>query len=149
MQKCKKICLHHFLLITLYAIFLWCVTKKYPFSFTFTNHTKGSYAQRSLWFIFKPLKLNTWNFRFRKLTFGGTFFLNIPSIYAKILGGNLFQPREFLQSGWKVEGGEEEKEKRRRKKKKVGENNGQLCFVRHHGWRTQARLDQKKKKKRK
>ena len=28
------------------------------------------------------------------------------------------------------------------KKKKVGENNGQLRFVRHHEWRTQARLDQ-------
>ena len=25
-----------------------------------------------------------------------------------------------------------------KKKKKVGENNGQLCFVRHHGWRTHA-----------
>ena len=30
------------------------------------------------------------------------------------------------------------------KKKKVGENNGQLRFVRHHVWRTQASLDQKK-----
>ena len=29
-----------------------------------------------------------------------------------------------------------------KKKKKVGENNGQLRFVRHHGWHTQARLDQ-------
>ena len=28
------------------------------------------------------------------------------------------------------------------KKKKVGENNGQLRFVRHLGWHTQARLDQ-------
>ena len=28
------------------------------------------------------------------------------------------------------------------KKKKVGENNGQLRFIRHHMWRTQARLDQ-------
>ena len=28
------------------------------------------------------------------------------------------------------------------KKKLVGENNGQLRFVRHHVWRTQARLDQ-------
>ena len=25
----------------------------------------------------------------------------------------------------------------------VGENNGQLRFIRHHVWRTQARLDQK------
>ena len=30
----------------------------------------------------------------------------------------------------------------KKKKKKVGENNGQLRFVRHHLWRTQARLDQ-------
>ena len=57
-------------------------------------------------------------------------FLDIPSSYAKILVGNLFSPWEFLRSGWKVEGGE-------RKKKKVGEYNGQLRFVRHHGWRTQ------------
>ena len=34
---------------------------------------------------------------------------------------------------------------KRKKKKKVGENNGQLRFVRHHGWRTQARLDQNAK----
>ena len=33
-------------------------------------------------------------------------------------------------------------EKQKAEKKKVGENNGQLCFVRHHGWRTQASLDQ-------
>ena len=29
-----------------------------------------------------------------------------------------------------------------KKKEKVGENNVQLRFVSHHGWRTQARLDQ-------
>ena len=34
------------------------------------------------------------------------------------------------------------KKKKKERKKKVGENNGQLCFIRHHGWRTQARLDQ-------
>ena len=34
------------------------------------------------------------------------------------------------------------RKRRKKKKKKVGENNGQLPFVRHHGWRTQARLDQ-------
>ena len=28
--------------------------------------------------------------------------------------------------------------RRKMKRKKVGENNGQLRFVRHHGWRTQA-----------
>ena len=51
-----------------------------------------------------------------------------------------FQTREFPRSGSKSEGvGKKEK----KKKKKVGENNGQLRFVRHHGWRTQARLDQK------
>ena len=55
-------------------------------------------------------------------------------------GGGDLHAREFLRSGGKVEGGEKEKERRR--KKKVGENNGQLRFVRHHVWRTQARLDQ-------
>ena len=35
-----------------------------------------------------------------------------------------------------------EKRKKEKKEKKVGENNGQLCFVRHDGWHTQARLDQ-------
>jgi len=36
------------------------------------------------------------------------------------------------------------KEKRKKeRKKKEGENNGRLRFVRHHGWRMQARLDQK------
>ena len=33
---------------------------------------------------------------------------------------------------------------KKKKKKKVGENNGQLRFVRHHVWRSQARLDQLK-----
>ena len=35
-----------------------------------------------------------------------------------------------------------QRKKKKKKKNKVGENNGQLRFVRHHGWRTQARLDQ-------
>ena len=35
-----------------------------------------------------------------------------------------------------------EKQKALKEKRKVGENNGQLRFVRQHGWRTQARLDQ-------
>ena len=35
------------------------------------------------------------------------------------------------------------RKKKKKRKKKVGENNGQLRFVRHHVWRTQARLDQK------
>ena len=56
----------------------------------------------------------------------------------KILGETNFHAREIPQSGSKAEGVGE----KRRKKKKVDENNGQLCFVRHHGWRTQARLDQ-------
>ena len=34
-----------------------------------------------------------------------------------------------------------------KRKKKVGENNGQLSFVRHRVWRTQARLDQLLSKK--
>ena len=32
---------------------------------------------------------------------------------------------------------------KKKKEKKIGENNGQLRFVRHQGWRTQERLDQK------
>ena len=36
----------------------------------------------------------------------------------------------------------EEEEEEKKRKKKVGENNGQLRFVRHHVWRTQANLDQ-------
>ena len=58
--------------------------------------------------------------------------MHISSSYAKILGETNFHAREIPQSGSKVEGGG----------KKVGENNGQLRFVRHHVWRTQARLDQ-------
>ena len=34
----------------------------------------------------------------------------------------------------------------KKKGEKVGENNGQLCLVRHHGWCMQARLDQKQNK---
>ena len=34
-------------------------------------------------------------------------------------------------------------------KKKVGKKNGQFRFVRHHGWHTQAGLDQKKKERKK
>ena len=64
----------------------------------------------------------------------------IPSSYAKILGETNFHAREIPRSGLKVEGVEERKKEK--KKEKVGENNGQLRFVRHHGWRTQARLDQ-------
>ena len=69
------------------------------------------------------------------------FFLHISSSYAKILGETNFHAREIPRSGWKVEGGEKE-ERKRRKKKKVGENNGQLRFVRHHEWHTQACLEQ-------
>ena len=50
--------------------------------------------------------------------------------------GKQFQSQEFPRSGRKAEGVEE------KKKKKVGENNGQLRFVRQHGRRTQVRLDQ-------
>ena len=44
----------------------------------------------------------------------------------------------------KEEKKEEKEEEKEEKKKKVGENIGQLRFVRHHGWRTQALLDQNK-----
>ena len=71
------------------------------------------------------------------------FFLDITSSYAKILGETNFPIREFPRSGSKAEGVE------KKKKKKVGENNGQLRFFRHHGWRTQARLDQNSRPQRK
>ena len=38
------------------------------------------------------------------------------------------------------------RKKKEKKKKKVGENNGQLRFFSHNGWRTQAHLDQKKER---
>ena len=64
---------------------------------------------------------------------------DIPSSYAEILGETNFQPREFPRSGWKAEGVERKRKKKKKKiKKKVGENNGQLRFVRHHRWWTQA-----------
>ena len=47
-----------------------------------------------------------------KLNLKKYIFLDIPSSYAKLLGGNLFQPWEFLRSGWKAEGvGKERKKK--------------------------------------
>ena len=86
----------------------------------------------------------------------------ISSSYSKILGETNFHAREIPRSGSKAKNGEkkkkkkeEEKKKKKKKKKmpsllrspprvdeKVGENNGQLPFVRHHVWRTQAHLDQ-------
>ena len=66
------------------------------------------------------------------------FFFDIPSCYAKIwgLGEKL---SSWMSPKWvKIR----RRGRKKKKKKKVGENNGQLRFVRHHGWRTQARLDQ-------
>ena len=78
-----------------------------------------------------------------KITLKKYVFLDISSSYAKILGETNFQSREIPRSGWKTEAVEEKKKEKKRKEKKVGENNGQLRFVRHHVWRTQPRLDQK------
>ena len=58
----------------------------------------------------------------------------------KYWGKQIFTHGRFPEVGEKQKAWEK-KEKER--KKKVGENNGQLRFVRHHVWRTQARLDQK------
>ena len=55
----------------------------------------------------------------------------------KYWGKQIFTHVRFPEVGEKKKA-----EKKKRKKKKVGENNGQLRFVRHHVWRTQARLDQ-------
>ena len=65
--------------------------------------------------------------------------MDISSSYAKILGETNFRTREIPRSGSKAKDGEK---KRERERAKVGVNNGQLRFVRHHGWRTQAHLDQ-------
>ena len=59
----------------------------------------------------------------------------------KYWGKQIFMHGKFPEVGEKEKAEKKEEEKRRRKKK-VGENNGQLRFVRHHVWRTQARLDQ-------
>ena len=56
----------------------------------------------------------------------------------KYWGGNYFAHGRFPEVGQK----KKTEEKKKKKGKKVGENNGQLRFVRHHGWRTQACLDQ-------
>ena len=75
----------------------------------------------------------------------------------KYSGKQIFTPGRFPEVGEKKKAEKKERqekkekkkkkkqkteEKKRKKKKKVGENNGQLRFVRHHVWRTQARLDQ-------
>ena len=47
----------------------------------------------------------------------------------------------------KIENDQIRKMTKIKKKKKVGENNGPLRFDLHHGWRTQARLNQKQRRK--
>ena len=61
-------------------------------------------------------------------------------VMPKYWGKQIFTHGRFPEVGEKQKAQKKEKEK----KKKLGENNGQLRFVRHHGWRTQTRLDQKK-----
>ena len=56
----------------------------------------------------------------------------------KYWGERIFTHGRFPEVGEKQKAQKEEK----RKKEKVGENNGQLRFVRHQGWRMQARLAQ-------
>ena len=54
----------------------------------------------------------------------------------------IYGEKQIFSNGSFPEVGEKQKaqkkERKRKKKKKVGENNGQLRFVRQHGWRTQA-----------
>ena len=59
----------------------------------------------------------------------------------KYWGKQTFMNGRFPEVGEKYKAEKKKKEKKK-KKKKVGENNGQLRFVRHHVWRTQARLVQ-------
>ena len=60
----------------------------------------------------------------------------------KYLGKQIFTHGSFPEVG---ENQKAEKKKKKKKRRKIGEKNGQLHFVRHHGWRTQACLDQKGK----
>ena len=53
-----------------------------------------------------------------------------------------FSNRSFPEVGEKKKEKKKERKKEKKEGEKIGENNGQLRFVRHHGWRTQARLDQ-------
>ena len=48
----------------------------------------------------------------------------------------------FPEVGEKQKAKKEKEKRKEKKKEKVVENNGQLRFLRHHGWCTQARLDQ-------
>ena len=61
----------------------------------------------------------------------------------KYCGKQIFSPWSFPEVGEKQKSYNKKKKKKRKKKKKVRENNGQLRFVPHHVWRTQARLDHK------
>ena len=63
-------------------------------------------------------------------------FKDIFSGYAKILGETNFTHGSFPEVG------EKQKSRKKRKKEKSRWKNGQLRFVRHHVWRTQAHLDQ-------
>ena len=100
----------------------------------------GGPGGRDLTLAMKRLEKTAENHLFfvKKNYLKNIFFKDIPSSYAKILGGNSFQSREFLSKWMKSR----RRRKKRRKRKKVGENKSQLHFVHHHGWRTQARLDQ-------
>ena len=57
-------------------------------------------------------------------------------------GKQIFTHGSFPEVGENQKAEKKKKKKKKEKKKKVAENNGQLRFVRHHVWRTQARLDQ-------
>ena len=64
----------------------------------------------------------------------------------KYWGKQIFSHGSFPEVGEK-QNAKKKKKKRKKgekkeRKKKVGENNGQLRFVHHQGWRTQACLDQ-------
>ena len=97
-------------------------------------------------------------------------FFYIPSSYTKIWGGEKMSPSGVSPKSVKSKMRRRRKKKKKKEKKKsrwkqwptslhppprvahastpgpkkekVDENNGQLRFVRHHVWRTQARLDQ-------
>ena len=60
----------------------------------------------------------------------------------KYWGKQIFSDGSFPEVGEKQKA---KKKERKKKKKKVGKNNGQLCFVRHHGLKN-TYVPQKKEK---
>ena len=60
----------------------------------------------------------------------------------KYWGKHIFSHGSFPEVGEKQKA-EKKKKKKKKEEEKVGENNGQLCFVRQHVWRTPGPKEKK------